>query len=101
VWQWDRPERSSREWGSGPRRSAWGRTGRRPGATGTLSNSHGPDALQGLIDDLGENATARTTEGAADFGDAVMEAISQGHVELLPTDALAGEILTSASNHYP
>jgi hypothetical protein len=71
------------------------------GHTVALSNSRGPDTLQDLIDDLGPNAQALTTEKAAEFGDVVMEAIPYGHVESLPADALAGKILISASNYYP
>lgn len=71
------------------------------GHTVALSNSRGPETLQDLIDDLGENARALTSEEAADFGDVVMEAIPYGHIESLPADALAGKILISASNYYP
>jgi hypothetical protein len=66
-----------------------------------LSNSRGPETLQDLIGDLGPNAKALATEEAAEFGDVVMEAIPYGHVEDLPTDALADKILISASNYYP
>jgi predicted dinucleotide-binding enzyme len=71
------------------------------GHTVALSNSRGPETLQDLIDDLGPNAKALTTEEAAEFGDVVMEAIPYGHVDSLPADALAGKILISASNYYP
>jgi len=66
-----------------------------------LSNSRGPETLQDLIDDLGSNAQALTTEEAAEFGDVVMEAIPYGRVESLPADALADKILISGSNYYP
>ena len=66
-----------------------------------LSNSRGPESLQKLIEDLGPNARALSVEEAAHFGDVVMEAIPYGHVESLPSEALAGKILISASNYYP
>jgi predicted dinucleotide-binding enzyme len=66
-----------------------------------LSNSRGPETLQDLIDDLGDEAQALTTEEAAEFGDVIMEAIPYGRVDSLPADALAGKILISASNYYP
>jgi hypothetical protein len=71
------------------------------GHTVALSNSRGPDTLQDLVDDLGPNAKALTTEKAAEFGDVVMEAIPYAYVESLPADALTGKILISASNYYP
>ena len=66
-----------------------------------LSNSRGPDTLRDLVDDLGDNAHAMTTEKAAAFGAVAMEAIPYGHVDDLPEDALRDRILISASNYYP
>lgn len=71
------------------------------GHTVVLSNSRGPETLHEHIQALGPNATARTSTEAAEMGDIVMEAIPFGRVTGLPTDALAGKILVTASNYYP
>jgi len=71
------------------------------GHTVVLSNSRGPETLHEHIRALGPNATARTSTEAAEMGDIVMEAIPFGRVTGLPTDALAGKILVTASNYYP
>jgi len=71
------------------------------GHTVVLSNSRGPETLHEHIRALGPNATARTSTEAAEMGDIVMEAIPFGRVTSLPTDALAGKILVTASNYYP
>jgi predicted dinucleotide-binding enzyme len=66
-----------------------------------LSNSRGPDTLQSLVDELGENVRAVTVEEAAAFGEVVMEAIPYRHVDTLPAEALEGTILISAANYFP
>src|SRR5215813_4966689 len=40
-----------------------------------LSNSRGPETLQGLVDELGSHARAGTAEGAATAGELVVVAI--------------------------
>jgi hypothetical protein len=64
-----------------------------------LSNSRGPETLQDVVSELGEEAQAMTVEEAAAWGDIVAEAIPFGHVDSLPADALDGKILISASNY--
>ena len=71
------------------------------GHTVVLSNSRGPETLHEHIQALGPNATARTSTEAAEMGDIVMEAIPFGRVTGLPSEALAGKILVTASNYYP
>lgn len=73
----------------------------RAGHTIALSNSRGPESLQWLTAELGERARALAVQEAAQFSDLVMEAIPYGQVDSLPTDALAGKILISASNYSP
>ena len=71
------------------------------GHTVAISNSRGPDSLTDFVEELGPNARAATVDGAAAFGDVVLEAIPYGEYESLPADALAGTIVISAANYYP
>lgn len=66
-----------------------------------ISNSRGPDSLSDFVAELGPNARAVTVEGAAEFGEVVLEAIPYGEYESLPADALADTIVISAANYYP
>jgi len=66
-----------------------------------LSNSRGPETLTDLVNEIGPRARARTAEGAAEFGNIVMEAIPFGYYRDLPARAIDGKILISASNYYP
>lgn len=66
-----------------------------------ISNSRGPESLTHLINELGEDARAGTTEEAADAGDLVLVAIPLGKVGELPVDALAGKVVMDANNYYP
>jgi predicted dinucleotide-binding enzyme len=49
-----------------------------------IANSHGPDSVAPLVDELGPNARAATVEEAAAFGKVVLEAIPFGAYETLP-----------------
>ena len=66
-----------------------------------IGNSRGPESLADMVDELGANAHAGTPTEAASFGDIAMEAIPFGAYEELPAEALADEIVISASNYYP
>ena len=66
-----------------------------------ISNSHGPETLSELVEDIGGLVQAATIDEAADFGDVVLEAIPFGRYEELPADRLAGKIVIDASNYYP
>lgn len=66
-----------------------------------LSNSRGPESLSGVIAKLGSNARATDVEGAARFGDLVIEAIPFGQHRQLPRADLHGKLLISASNYFP
>src|SRR5918994_1246594 len=43
----------------------------------TVSNSRGRESLASLVEEVGPRARAATVEEAADFGEAVLEAISR------------------------
>ena len=66
-----------------------------------ISNSRGPETLEGLVEEIGPGVRAATVEEAAGFGEVVMEAIPFGRYESLPSDRLAGKVFITASNYYP
>jgi predicted dinucleotide-binding enzyme len=66
-----------------------------------IGNSRGPDTLQDLITDLGENARAATPAEAAQFGEVVLVAIPLKDYTSLPADELRGKIVIDAMNYYP
>ncbi|CAA9464552.1 MAG: hypothetical protein AVDCRST_MAG12-150 [uncultured Rubrobacteraceae bacterium] len=66
-----------------------------------ISNSRGPETLEGLVEEIGPGVRAATVEEAAGFGEVVMEAIPFGRYESLPAERLAGKVFITASNYYP
>ena len=66
-----------------------------------IANSRGPETLNGLIQELGERATAATVEEAAAFGDIVFVSIPFGHYKELPAEAFEGKIVIDSNNYYP
>ena len=66
-----------------------------------VSNSRGPETLEGLVAAIGPRARAATVEEAADFGEVVLVAIPFFAYETLPTDLLAGKTVVDAMNYYP
>jgi len=65
-----------------------------------LSNSRGPASLEDEVAEIGPGAHAESVEGAARFGDVVLEAIPFHAYDSLPAQALAGKIVITASNYY-
>ncbi|HTK26038.1 MAG TPA: NAD(P)-binding domain-containing protein, partial [Pyrinomonadaceae bacterium] len=51
-----------------------------------ISNSRGPETLDSLVDQLGDNASAGTVEQARDFGDIVFISIPLGRYTELPVE---------------
>ena len=66
-----------------------------------ISNSRGPQTLETLVDELGDNATAETVELARDFGDIVVVSIPLGKYNDLPTEGWEGKIVIDTNNYYP
>jgi hypothetical protein len=66
-----------------------------------LSNSRGPQTLQGLAGELGPLARAATGEQAAADGDIVVVAIPVRAYDGVPAGPLAGKIVIDAGNYYP
>ena len=66
-----------------------------------ISNSRGPETLEGLVEEIGPGVREATVEEASGFGEIVLEAIPFGRYESLPTERLAGKVFITASNYYP
>lgn len=65
-----------------------------------LSNSRGPETLDGLVAEIGERATAGTTQDAA-HADLVVLTIPLAAVPTLPAELLDGKIVIDTNNYYP
>ncbi len=66
-----------------------------------LSNSRGPETLQDLITELGEQARAATPAEAAAAGDVVVVTIPLRAYLDVPVEPLAGKIVVDTGNYYP
>ena len=66
-----------------------------------ISNSRGPETLQGLVAELGTDAHATTPAEAAAFGEVVLLAIPLKDYTTLPAEELRGKIAVDAMNYYP
>jgi 8-hydroxy-5-deazaflavin:NADPH oxidoreductase len=73
----------------------------RAGHEVAIANSRGPETLEGLVKELGDQVRAVTAEEAAEFGDVVVVAVPFGRYRDLPADALRGTIVIDAGNYYP
>src|SRR5437016_12594459 len=67
----------------------------------TISNSRGPETLDALAAELGDNAEASTIENARDFGDVVFISIPFGKYTELPTTGWENKIVIDSNNYYP
>ena len=66
-----------------------------------LSNSRGPETLVDVVADLGDHASADTTEGAAERGDLVVVTIPLKAYAQVPVEPLAGKVVIDTNNYYP
>ena len=66
-----------------------------------ISNSRGPQTLEPLVEELGDNASAGTVEQARDFGDVIFISIPLGKYVELPTNGWEGKIVIDSNNYYP
>lgn len=87
--------------GSGNIGSTVARLAIKAGHTVVMSNSRGPDTLDGLVDELGPNARAGTAEDAAAAGDVVVVTIPLKNYTSVPVDALRAKIVIDTMNYYP
>jgi hypothetical protein len=86
--------------GSGNIGSAIARAAIARGDEVVLSNSRGPQTLDGLVGELGEHARAATTAEAAAAGDLVVVTIPFRAVNELPVEPFAGKIVMDTNNYY-
>jgi predicted dinucleotide-binding enzyme len=73
----------------------------RAGYDVVLSNSRGPETLQGLADELGTRARAATPRYAAQAGDLVVVSIPLRAYRSVPAEPLAGKVVIDTNNYYP
>jgi hypothetical protein len=66
-----------------------------------LSNSRGPETLEGLCAELGPQARAAHGEECAVTGDLVLVSIPLSGYPSLPAGALAGKTVLDTGNYYP
>jgi predicted dinucleotide-binding enzyme len=66
-----------------------------------IANSRGPQTLEDLVEELGDNATAVNASEARDFGDIVFISIPLGKYTELPTEGWEGKIVIDSNNYYP
>jgi len=66
-----------------------------------ISNSRGPETLDDLVENLGDNASAGTVGRARDFGDIVFISIPLGRYTELPVEGWENKIVIDSNNYYP
>lgn len=66
-----------------------------------ISNSRGPETLDGLIAELGPRARAATSEEAGEAGDFVVVTIPLKNYRQVPVEPLAGKLVIDTNNYYP
>ena len=66
-----------------------------------LSNSRGPQTLQGLVTELGPRARAATAAEAAAAGDLVVVTVPLKAYADVPVEPLAGKVVVDTNNYYP
>ena len=66
-----------------------------------ISNSRGPQTLEALVEELGDNVTAGTVEQARDYGDIVFVSIPLGKYTDLPVNGWEDKIVIDSNNYYP
>jgi predicted dinucleotide-binding enzyme len=62
-----------------------------------ISNSRGPETLQGAVD----GARPMTVADAAHFGEAIVVSIPFGRYREVPADAVDGKLVIDTNNYYP
>ena len=66
-----------------------------------MSNSRGPETLEGVVDELGEHARAATAAQAGAAGDIVVVTIPLKAYRQVPVEPLAGKVVIDTDNYYP
>lgn len=71
------------------------------GHEAVLSNSRGPETLQGLVDGLGPGARATTPSEAAQAGEIVVVSVPLSAYRQVPSGPLQGKVVLDTNNYYP
>jgi predicted dinucleotide-binding enzyme len=87
--------------GSGHIGSQVARLAAKSGYDVVVSNSRGPETLNGLVAELGPRARAATALEAARAGDVVVVTIPLKNYRQVPVEPLAGKIVIDTNNYYP
>jgi 8-hydroxy-5-deazaflavin:NADPH oxidoreductase len=66
-----------------------------------ISNSRGPQTMEGLVTELGPRARAATSEDAAAAGDFAVVTIPLKAYRDVPVGPLAGKVVIDTDNYYP
>ena len=66
-----------------------------------MSNSRGPQTLEGLVADLGPLASAATAQEAAERGELVLVSIPLRAYTAVPVEPLTGKLVMDTNNYYP
>jgi predicted dinucleotide-binding enzyme len=66
-----------------------------------VSNSRGPETLQGLVAELGPKARAGTAAEAAAAGDIVVVSVPFKAYQAVPAEPLSGKTVIDTNNYYP
>ena len=66
-----------------------------------VSNSRGPETLEGLVAELGPGSRAATAQEAAEAGDVVVVTIPLKAYRDVPAAPLRGKIVLDTMNYYP
>ncbi len=86
--------------GSGNIGSAIARQAIAHGHQVVLSNSRGPETLDGLVAELGPQARAATAAEAAAAGDVVVVTVPFKNYLQVPVEQLAGKVVIDTNNYY-
>jgi predicted dinucleotide-binding enzyme len=66
-----------------------------------ISNSRGPETLEGLVAELGPRARAATSAEAAAAGDLVVVTVPLKNYREVPVEPLRGKVVIDTNNYYP
>lgn len=66
-----------------------------------ICNSRGPETLDPLVEELGDNATALPIDDVIGFGDVVFISIPFGKYADLPVNGFDEKIVIDSNNYYP
>ena len=66
-----------------------------------ISNSRGPETLEGVVAQIGQRARTMTVKEAIRFGDIVFVSVPFGKYKQLPADGFENKVVIDSNNYYP